>query len=82
MVNDTKMESSILMLTKLQKDLLVKQGIKKQKTKWNWTKASDTPDDFIPRSRRIWSPAKIACDFSLAIKFADRGDVAVLKLMW
>ena len=26
-------------------------------------KASDTPGDFIRRSRRIWSPAKIASDF-------------------
>ena len=51
-----------------------------------FNKASDTPGDFIRRSRRIWSPAKIACDFlwrlmrtHLAIFFADRGDVAVLK---
>ena len=49
-------------------------------------KARDTPGDFIRRSRRIWSPAKIASDFRhwlmrthLAIFFADRGDVAVLK---
>ena len=49
-------------------------------------KASDTPGDFIRRSRRIWSPAKIASDFRhrlmrkyLAIFFADRSDVAVLK---
>ena len=49
-------------------------------------KASDTPGDFIRRSRQIWSPVKIARDFRhrlmrthLAIFFADRGDVAVLK---
>ena len=49
-------------------------------------KASDTPGDFVRRSRRIWSPAKMACDFlwrlmrtHLTIFFADRGDVVVLK---
>ena len=49
-------------------------------------KASDTPGDFIRRSRRIWLPAKITCGFRrrfmrthLAIFFADRGDVGVSK---
>ena len=49
-------------------------------------KASDTPGDFIRRWRRIWSPAKIATDFRhrlmrthLAIFFADRAGVAILK---
>ena len=49
-------------------------------------KAGDTPGDFIRRSRRIWSPVKIANDFRWRLMrthpasfFADRGDVAVLK---
>ena len=50
----------------------------------NLSKPGDTLGDFIRRSRRIWSPAKIASDFRhwlmrthLAIFFADRGGVAL-----
>ena len=46
------------------------------------TKAGDTLGNFIRRSRRYWSPAKIASEFRrclmrahLAIFFADRGDL-------
>ena len=55
----------------------------RNKNKRNSCKAGDTPSDFIRRSRRIWSPAKIASDFRhrlmrthLAIFFAGRDDVA------
>ena len=48
--------------------------------------SGDTPGDFIRRSQRIWSPAKIGSDFRhrlmrthLAIFFANRGDMAALK---
>ena len=59
---------------------------RENKTITTLPKAGDTPGDFIRRSRRIGSPAKIARDFRhrlmrthLAIFFADRGEVAVLK---
>ena len=44
---------------------------------WNYLelpKASDTPGDFIRRSRRIWSPAKIAKRFSPPIDADTPGD--------